>query len=626
LRWLLALCLLPGFALAQPNGSEGKVQVNMRDAEIRAVIQWMADETGKQIVIDPRVKGQITVLSDQLLSVEQAYQLLVAALDVYGYAVVEHQGIVRIIPAQAARSSPREVIQSFSKAPVNEQVVYLLQLTSVSATHLATLLQPLVTEPGIVTAFPDGNALLLADSGGNVRKMVELARELDRSGSLDVAVIKLKHAGATEMAALVLSLLDKDAAGGTAVAADERSNSLLIAGSPAERQRLQNLVSQLDRPVQAGGNTRVIYLHYLQAKELVPVLQGIAGSVATDSSAATTSRQQVSIEASESANALVLTGSPALLTQLADVVAQLDIRRAQVLVEAVIVEVGEELAQNLGVEWRSSLSLGDGLEGATNFGLTRAVPAGADPITGVIGKGLTLGFYRNGSLRALLNAFASDANTNVLSTPSLMTLDNQQAEIIVGSNIPIITGQSTGGSSSTNDPFTTFERQDIGVTLKLTPQINEGDSITLQVLQTVESVSPSTEITTDVVTNKRSISTKVLVKDDAILVLGGLISTENTDTVSKVPLLGDLPLAGALFRSTSTKQVRRNLMVFIHPVIVDNDVVADELTNKRYDAVRDEQLKYYRGKFEKLPADATVAPEFDVYRPGIDKGQRTPSL
>ncbi|MDY0006114.1 MAG: type II secretion system secretin GspD [Spongiibacteraceae bacterium] len=612
--------------MAQPNGSEGKVQVNMRDAEIRAVIQWMADETGKQIVIDPRVKGQITVLSDQLLSVEQAYQLLVAALDVYGYAVVEHQGIVRIIPAQAARSSPREVIQSFSKAPVNEQVVYLLQLTSVSATHLATLLQPLVTEPGIVTAFPDGNALLLADSGGNVRKMVELARELDRSGSLDVAVIKLKHAGATEMAALVLSLLDKDAAGGTAVAADERSNSLLIAGSPAERQRLQNLVSQLDRPVQAGGNTRVIYLHYLQAKELVPVLQGIAGSVATDSSAATTSRQQVSIEASESANALVLTGSPALLTQLADVVAQLDIRRAQVLVEAVIVEVGEELAQNLGVEWRSSLSLGDGLEGATNFGLTRAVPAGADPITGVIGKGLTLGFYRNGSLRALLNAFASDANTNVLSTPSLMTLDNQQAEIIVGSNIPIITGQSTGGSSSTNDPFTTFERQDIGVTLKLTPQINEGDSITLQVLQTVESVSPSTEITTDVVTNKRSISTKVLVKDDAILVLGGLISTENTDTVSKVPLLGDLPLAGALFRSTSTKQVRRNLMVFIHPVIVDNDVVADELTNKRYDAVRDEQLKYYRGKFEKLPADATVAPEFDVYRPGIDKGQRTPSL
>lgn len=605
---ILVLSLAPGL-----RAEDDLIRINMRDADIRAVIQWVAEQTHKQIVIDPRVTGKITVLADQPMTVDQAYQIFLTALNVYGYAAAESNGILRIAPANQMRSAPRDVVQQFERLQAGHQVVYVMTPENVSATHLNELIKPLVSPNGASAPFPASNALLIADDGDQVKRLAELVRMLDANGSLDFDVVRLEHADAKEAADVAASLFKPDSGAdpstAVTVSSDNRTNSVLIAGNAPQRRKVLALLERIDQPLDTAGNTRVIYLHYLKATELVPVLKGMTGSVQKESKEQVVQQAEVNIEASESTNALVITAPPAVLDQLADVVAKLDIRRAQVLVEAVIVEVSQELTQSLGVEWNTSLS-GNGLEGATRFGLGAVGDTVAEEL---LAPGLSLGVYRHGSLRALLRALASTSDANILSTPSVITLDNQEAKILVGSNIPLITGQSTGSSSSTENPFTTFERQDIGVTLKITPQINRGDAITLDILQEVESVADTTATAQDVVTNKRSISTKVLVEDNAMLVLGGLISDEVSEVVDKVPLLGDLPLVGGLFRSTTDRRTRRNLMVFIHPRIVTDPAVADEVTRQRYEQMRDQQLKYSSGK---LSAEAKpVLPEFETIRP-----------
>ena len=488
----------------------------------------------------------------------------------YGFAATESGGILRIFPAAMAKSSPADVIRDFQSLGGGEQAVYVFKARQVSAKRLSELLKPLVASSGYLAAYPDNNTLVIADESANVKRLVGLAEQLDQSGDLTIDVVKLQFASADSVAELVTGLLQQQGNMAFSIASDERSNSVLMSGAAATRQRVRQLLSQLDQPLTAAGNTRVIYLHYLDAAE-------------QDSKQADSAAAAISIEASESANAIIMTAPPPMLDLMAEVIAQVDIRRQQVLVEAVIVEVSKDFSQTIGVEWNTSLNNSDGTEAITNFGL-RTVDQDGD--ISLLGAGLNLGFYRNGSLRALARAIANENDANILSTPSILTLDNQQAEILVGSNVPFITGQSTGSASSTSDPFTTIAREDIGLSLKITPQINGADAITLDILQEIETLTESTQVENDIVTDKRSIKTKVLVDDESILVLGGLISDDSDVLVRKVPFLGDLPLLGTLFRSETRNTIKRNLMVFIRRVIISGEQAAQRVTEKNYNRMK----------------------------------------
>jgi general secretion pathway protein D len=623
---VISLFLLGSTPTIMAAPSEGMVTMNMRDADVRALIQWIAEQTHKQIVIDPRVQGRVSVFADEPVSTEQAYQIFLAALQSQGYATSETDGVLKIFPVPLAQGGPRLQINEALALPGGGQVMHVVNVQNVPANTLAELIKPLISSTGYAAQLPNSNSLVIADDSSSVRQIVELAKRLDSQGNLDVDIIKLQHANARDIAQVLAPLTqsgDREGAGGTAqmaltITADDHSNSVLLAGDPASRQRARQLVRQLDQPISTTGFTRVVFLHYLTAEELVPVLKGTTGAEQKDAKEQALRQAEISIEASKSANALVLTGPADLLDSMQETIAKLDVRRSQVLVEAVIVEISQDLANSLGVQWNTNFT-SDGTQAATNFGLAPTAAAiaaaGANPVS-ALGTGLTLGYLRNGSLRALINALSTSTDANLLSTPSIMTLDNQEAEIIVGSNIPVITGQSTSDASGTLTPFTTFERKDIGVTLRLTPQINLDKAITLDVLQEVQSVvntqlDPALSNAQDIVTNKRSISTKVIVGDDEILVLGGLISDEAQKTVSKVPVLGDMPLVGGLFRSTTTKTVKRNLMVFIHPTVVDSANVAETISREKYETARTlekQAQEDQKAKFKTLPEFETLTP------------------
>lgn len=611
-RCIISLFLIAQFsAYSQADSEEGLVTINMRDADIGAVIQWMAEQTNKKIVLDPRVKGKVTVLANQPMTTDQAYDVFLAMLDIYGYAASETGGILRIFPASMAKSSASDVVDRFNRLGTQEQVVYIIRAENISATKLAELLQPLIATSGYIKAFPEQNSIVLADDGQNVKRLAKLSRELDRAGSMSFETIKLNHASAKETVGVVESLLQGVDQNAFSIASDERSNSILMSGDPATRKRVNELLLQLDQPMSSSGNTKVVYLKYLQAKELVPILQGMSNA-RNDAGADAAAGKDVSIEASESANALILSGPPALLASMESVIAQVDIRRSQVLVEAIIVEVSQDYAQTIGVEWNTNLDSvsGTGREAATNFGLKTIDPDTGDVL--LAGAGLNLGFFKNGTIRGLIQALASETQANILSTPSIVTLDNQEAEILVGSNIPIRTGISTSQASSTDNPFTTIERQDIGLSLKITPQINTANSITLDILQEIETLTQSALVTEDVVTDKRSVKTKVIVKDDAILVLGGLVSDDTRTIERKVPLLGDIPLVGQLFRSTTDQKTKRNLMIFIHPVIVDDQDVAADLSRDKFDLMSELRKQYSNNEVIDFKTDMD---DFTTYKP-----------
>ena len=600
------LLLISNPGKAQTEDTE-LITINMRNAEISAVIQWVAEQTKKQIVIDPRVKGKVTVLANEPMTTEQAYNVFLAMLNVYGYSATESNGVLRIFPGSFAKTSPKEMVQSYSNLKGGEQVMYVYQVSNVSATRLVQLLQPLIPTTGYINAYPANNTLLMAGEADGIKRLIDMVKKIDASGDMAIGIIKLQHADANHLAGLITSLMGNNSDTQFSVVGDQQSNSLLMSGNPSTRDQVEQLVKQLDQPIGTAGNTQVVYLHYLDAAELVPILQGVTGSMQAESGN-NANPQSVNISASESANAIVITAPPAVIATLRDIIEQVDIRRAQVLVEAVIVEVSKDFSKNLGIEWNTSLSNSDGTEAITNFGL-KNINSDGDLI---VGGGLNLGFYRNGSLRALAQTLANESDTNILSTPSLLTLDNQEAEILVGSNVPFLTGQSTGSASTTNNPFTTIERQDIGLTLKVTPQVNEGDAITLDILQEIETIAESATVANDIITNKRSIKTKVIVEDETILVLGGLVSDDVQVSERKVPLLGDIPVLGNLFKNKTDTLVKRNLMVFIHPVIIDSEEVAKNISEKRYSLMRELQEKYNRGKFKQTD---TALKDFTEYQP-----------
>jgi len=608
--------------------ADGRHTLNMKDADIQALIATVSEITGKNFIVGPNVQGKVTVVSANPMRPDEIYDVFLSVLRVHGFAAVPAGSMVKIVPEAAAQQDGASGFAGAARAP-DEVVTRVVPVKHVSAAELVPVLRPLMPQGGQLIAHATSNSLVVSDRAANVERLAGIIQRIDTASDAQVEVIPLGHANATELARTLTLLADDKAsqANGDAarVFADTRTNSILLAGAKNGRLKLRALIAHLDAPVDSGGDTQVVYLRYANAKDLVPILQGVASTLtgiapptaAKGDAGSAGAASPATIQAHAETNALIISAPPAIFRSLAAVVRQLDIRRNQVLIEAVIAEVSAQTASELGVQWQMPLGKnGNHVIGGTNF--TGSNPgnnilnAAQNPLG--IGNGFNLG-YIDGTVSiggkqffqigALITALQGDGKSNILSTPSVLTLDNQEAQIKVAQEVPFLTGQYTtnalGAATSTNNgtttttgitnPFQTIERKDVGLVLKVKPQINEGESVRLDIHQEVSSLAPNVSGAVDLITYKRELTTSVLVKDDSLLVLGGLIDNQLRDSVQKVPALGDIPLLGNLFRYRTNDRSKKDLMVFLHPKILRDPATEAAVSSEKYNYMRTEQLQ-----------------------------------
>lgn len=636
---MIAAVALAWLVYALPLRAE-TVTLNLKDADIGALISTVAEVSNKNFIVDPRVKGKVTVISSRPMNSDEVYQVFLSILKVHGFAAVPSGEVIKIIPDVNAKQDSIPTTTDREPGRGDEMVTRVIQVDNVTAAQLVPILRPLVPQQGHLAAYPATNVLIISDRANNVERLVSIIRRIDQVSDSEIEVIPLAHASANEVVRVLTSLTRASAAGNApggasaqVLVADERTNSVLLGGERAERLRLRAIISHLDTPLDSGGNTDVIYLRYADAKDIVSVLMGV-GKIgeqdAAQGKAVSAARGSFDIQADESTNALVISAPPDIMRTLRRVISQLDIRKAQVLVEAVIAEVSDTAARELGVQWLFA----DAQGGQTPVGVVNFTNSGS-PITDVanavvdvanggslpsVAGNVLLGFgdvaKNQFSYAAVINALASDTGSNILSTPTLVTLDNEEAEIVIGENVPFLTGSftSTGTSDGSTNPFQTIQREDVGITLKIKPKINEGDALRLDIEQEVSSIADSVAGAADLITKKRSIKTNVMVDDGQIVVLGGLIDERIGESVQKVPLLGDIPLLGLLFKSRTADVTRQNLMVFIHPVILRDSSVASQYTNSKYNYIRTLQQGLDADGVNLMPGKAQpVLPEIGTF-------------
>lgn len=599
---LITICNSPG-AFAQ-----GLITPNYKEADIRQIVEAVAEITGKTFIIDPRVSGQkVTMISSTAMSPEAFYEAFLSVLEVHQYAAVTSGDIVKIIPNATARQYAGPIGTGSSQGP-DDIVTQIVQVKNIGAAQLVPILRPLVPQYGHLVAHPGSNMLIISDRAANVRRIMTIISRIDRATDDEIEVVPLQHASAAEVVRVMTALMQQPRADGAPVTinlvADARTNSVLIGGEKTARLRLRALLAHLDTPLEDGGDTRVRYLRYADAEELAPKLQQHFTSQQTAAAGASNTVQAdpVSVWADPQNNALIVSAPQKIMRSLMAVVDKLDIRRAQVLVEAIIVEVIMDSVSELGVTWAIEGGGGDAPIGVTNFpafgnGVVQLGSAlGGGDASGLIGEGLTIGIGRIAdgkvSFAAILRALQGDANTNIISTPSILTTDNEEASLNVGQEVPFVSGSfaNTGGAGGSVNPFTTVNRESIGVKLTITPQINEGDSLLLKISQEVSSIASSAKGAVDLITNQRIIKTTVIVDDGSIIVLGGLIDDVLRESDQRVPVLGSIPIIGNLFRSRKTELVKTNLMVFIRAKILRDAEQTFIETNQKYNYIRDVQL------------------------------------
>ena len=605
LRFMVLSFMVLSFTLigATYSYAEG-ASLNLKNADIHSLIETVAMATGKNFIIDPRVQGKVTVVSSGTVSADELYQVFLSVLDVHGFIAAPSGSSIKIVPKINARVSGNVSEMSNTAAAGDEIVTQVMAVKHVPAVQIVPVLRPLLPQEAHLTAYLPTNMLILSDTARNAQRIWDMVRRIDQPLEQALEIVQLNHATAAEVVSIINSLgLNPNLATGEATAstpiviADQRTNSIILNAGSELLPRLRALIAHLDAPIaEMTGNTKVVYLHYAKAEILAPIISDMASAqTATEALAAGDDSPPVliSVQAEPGTNALVITAPDAALQSMLAVIKQLDVRRAQVLVEAIIAEISSSKAAELGVQW----ALGtNNIVGATSFGTSGSnlIQLKTNPLS--LGSGLSLGVGQFAAdqlgIGALLRALASDASTNIISTPSLLTMDNQQAEIVVGQNVPFITGQyaSTGSGETPSSPFQTIKRQDIGVRLQIKPQINQGDAISLEILQEISSLAPSTVSAADIVTNKRSIQTTVIANDGDLIILGGLIDDNLQETSEKVPLLGDLPILGAAFRYKKSTMVKRNLMVFIRPTIVRDAAVLEAASHGKYTLLRTQQL------------------------------------
>lgn len=619
------------------------VTLNFVNADIEGVVKALSEMTGKNFVLDPRVKGTINIVSAKPVTKALAYDVFLSALRLQGYAAVEDRGIVKIVPESDAKlhQSPMLGPQDKTRGAGDRIETQVFTLKYESALQLVPILRPLIAPNNTITAYQNSNTLIITDYASNLQRLEKIIVAIDQPSSTDPIMIPLQYASALDVAQTVNRLFAEAAqAQGSPgadptqrliVVADTRSNSLLArsSGDPSRLGRLRQFVAMLDSPTSAGGNIHVIYLKNAEAVKLAETLraihQGEAGSAAPrsamtpttplGSSAAASMSAPISpqgqtsaassgiIQADAATNSLIITAPDAIYNNLRAVVDRLDMRRAQVYVEALIAEITADKAAEFGIQWQDLNGLnksGSQAFGGTNFGTSgqNILGIAQNPLTA--GQGLNIGVLKGQvsiggvnilNLGLLVRALETDANANILSTPTLLTLDNEEARIVIGQNVPFITGQyAVSAAATTPTPFQTIERRDVGLTLRLKPQISEGGTVRLQIYQEVSSILDNNN-PAGVITNKRSVESNVLVDDGQIIVLGGLMQDSVSDGVDKVPLLGDIPVLGGLFKYSTKKRSKTNLMVFLRPTVLRNAQSAEALTSGRYNYILGEQAK-----------------------------------
>lgn len=587
-------------------------KVSLKDADIRVFVSQVADMTQKSFIIDPRVKTKVTVMSSAEMRAEEVYELFLSVLAVHGYAAVPAGEFTKIVPAAGVKTDSLPMRGDINPRS-QELITRVIPIKNTPALELIPILRPMVPQYGHLAGVVSANALIISDHQDNIGRIERIIDQLDEADSEEFELIQLKDAWVGNVIELLSSLTPvdtsssskkgkKSATARVKVVADERANRLLVRGEKNARERIKTIVKQLDTPSNHKGSTRVVRLRHSEATSVAEILQNLLGQGQSPSSNADGKIvTEVQIEADESQNALIIRADPSDLTVIEEIVAELDMRRAQVLIEAAVVEVSGDVGEALGIQWAavdSDLStpvagvnfsnLGTNLNSIISSVAGASIPRVADGITIAGGKRRDDG----SGYGVLLQALANASNTNLLSTPSIMTLDNQEAEIVVGQNVPFITGSTTSTQGGTANPFQTISREDVGLTLNVTPQINEGDVVRLEVIQEVSAVVPSAEgiNSADLITNKRSIRTTILADEGETIVLGGLIQDDFTDSESKVPVLGDIPLLGRLFKSKRRSRVKRNLLVFLRPSIIRNAATLREVTKRKYSHIRQIEL------------------------------------
>ena len=644
---LSVLLLAVNLAAAAPQGKpqEGAtITPNYKDADLSQIIQAVAEVTGKNFIIDPRVNAKVTMLSATPMTPAAFYEAFLAVLQVYGYVAVPAGKVIKIIPNTDSRQLPANDLPREVSTTSDELVTQIITMKNISAAQLVPLLRPLIPQYGHLAAYPSGNMLIISDRASNVSRIVRIVERMDESGDEPIEVIALHNASAADVVRIINSLNQGQGAEGVGAAvkvvADDRTNSVLLTGEKSQRLRLKALIVNMDTPLATGGDTQVRYLRYADAEKIADKLKGQAtasakaqGGPPVPAAGGGTSNLDASatIWADVATNALIITAPPKIMRSLMAVIDKLDIRRAQVKVDAIIVEVDINKSSNLGVQW---LLLGQGNTttpaGIVNLpgGGTSIVDLAALALSGGLisrtggtssasgitsktvgtGASVAVGRYdKNGtSFAALIQALRSDGSSNIISRPSLITMNNEEAQVKVTQEIPLITGSysnsavAVGGNTS---PFQTIQREEVGTILKVTPHINEGNSVQLKIEQ--EDSSPGAKLTdsADISTNKRSIKTTVLIEDGGIIVLGGLISDTVSQSEDRVPVLGAIPLLGNLFKSRSGSHQKKNLMVFIRPTILRDAEATESTSESKYNDVRQDERQLNDGHITLLPGE-----------------------
>lgn len=620
------------------------VTLNFINADIEGVVKVMTEITGKNFVVDPRVKGTVTIVSAKPMQRALVYDVFLSALRLQGFAAVEDRGIVNILPEADAKLHPSPTIAPGENArSVGDRIeTHIFTLKYESAVQLLPVLRPLIAPNNTITAYQNNNTLVVTDYANNLQRIAKIIDSIDQPSGVDPIVIPLQYASAVDVAQTVNRLFSEMGQGGVEptqrfmVVADARSNSLLVrSGDSSRLNRLRKFVNILDSPTSASGNIHVVYLKNAEAVKLAETLRAIysgesttptasrpmtpstlgaststsaqnPGSSMSFSNSQTTSSATAPgiIQADPATNSIIITAPDAIYNNMRAALDKLDVRRAQVYVEALIVEVTANKAAEFGIQWQSLKGLGSNSTqgfGGTNFGSTGQNIIGISQNPATVGPGLNVGIV-NGqvsipgigtivNLGVLARALETDANANILSTPTLLTLDNEEAKIIIGQNVPFITGQyAVSGTATTPTPFQTVERHDVGLTLQIKPQISEGGTVRLQIYQEVSSIDDKANVA-GVITNKRAVGSTVLVDNGQIVVIGGLIQDTVNDGVQKVPVLGDIPILGGLFRYKTRSHTKTNLMIFLKPTLVRNSEDSGTYSGERYDYIRGEQLK-----------------------------------
>ena len=662
---LLASAALPAAPPPRPQDA-ATITPNYKDADLSQIIQAVSEVTGKNFIIDPRVNAKVTMLSATPMSAAAFYEAFLSVLQVYGYVAVPAGKVIKIIPNTDARQLPSIDLPSDVSSSSDEIVTQIITMKNISAAQLVPLLRPLIPQQGHLAAYPSGNMLIISDRASNVSRIMKIIERMDESGDEPIDVVPLHNASATEMVRTI-NQLNQGAggaeAGGAAIkiVADERTNSVLISGEKSLKLKAKALVLSLDTPrAGSAGDTEVRYLLYADAEKLADKLKGQAsatskaqagpgspaGAPPTAGGGGSNVDASVTIWADIPTNALIMTAPPKIMKNLMAVIDKLDIRRAQVEVEALIVEVAVNKSANIGVQWLldggSNLGYGvSNLPGSAGTSIVNLAAAAANvlggntssTVTGTNTSGATsslttgtsvaslipnggtfaLGTYNSSTgkgFAALIQALRSDGTSNIISTPRVITMNNEEAEVKVTQEIPLITGSyssSTAAVNGTTSPFQTIQREEVGTILKVTPHISEGDTIQLKVEQ--EDSSPGAKLanSSDISTNKRSIKTTILIEDGGIIVLGGLMQDTVTESEDRIPVLGAIPLLGNLFKSRSGSRQKSNLLVFLRPKILRDQPATEAVSASKYNEIRQEERDLHKGKIWLLPGEKQPA-------------------